>query len=368
MITITCTNCQTLLEIDDAFAGGVCRCRHCGTIQTVPAVARRPSRPVGPGEAVPPPPAYAAKPAHHEQVPPPAAYAPAQPPGFSATPSGTGLDEIAAAVASSGLVGTGLSGGRLRKALSGTGSPSIDAGQAASARQKQVLAIVGGGAGVLLLMGILLGYALSGGTNEDGNARNPAPAPPPPGQGTGPTPVIASASFLGIPIKGPTVVYFIDRGAGTREVFDGVREAVSKSLESLKPETRFQVVFWDVLTEQRAWPADSMTEATPANIEAAISYLQDTSAYRTSSYERPLREALKLNPADLFIVSGKGELTEVDVKAVGKLVKAAGGTTRIHAVGVGNNSSPAALQGMAAAGGVYRNFDSQTLRDLLDRE
>ena len=37
MIRIACTNCKTILSIDDAFAGGVCRCQHCGTIQTVPA-------------------------------------------------------------------------------------------------------------------------------------------------------------------------------------------------------------------------------------------------------------------------------------------------------------------------------------------
>ena len=37
MISITCTQCQTVLTIDDAFAGGACRCQHCGTIQTVPS-------------------------------------------------------------------------------------------------------------------------------------------------------------------------------------------------------------------------------------------------------------------------------------------------------------------------------------------
>ena len=36
MIQLQCTNCNTVLSIDDAFAGGVCRCQHCGTIQTVP--------------------------------------------------------------------------------------------------------------------------------------------------------------------------------------------------------------------------------------------------------------------------------------------------------------------------------------------
>jgi hypothetical protein len=37
MISLICTNCKAELEVDDAFAGGVCRCRHCGAIQTVPA-------------------------------------------------------------------------------------------------------------------------------------------------------------------------------------------------------------------------------------------------------------------------------------------------------------------------------------------
>ena len=43
MIRISCTNCKTVLSIDDAFAGGVCRCQHCGTIQTVPISAKDPT-------------------------------------------------------------------------------------------------------------------------------------------------------------------------------------------------------------------------------------------------------------------------------------------------------------------------------------
>ena len=41
MISLTCTSCKKVLEIDDAFAGGVCRCQFCGTIQTVPANLRK---------------------------------------------------------------------------------------------------------------------------------------------------------------------------------------------------------------------------------------------------------------------------------------------------------------------------------------
>jgi hypothetical protein len=37
MIRISCTSCKAVLSVDDGFAGGVCRCQHCGTIQVVPA-------------------------------------------------------------------------------------------------------------------------------------------------------------------------------------------------------------------------------------------------------------------------------------------------------------------------------------------
>src|SRR3954466_7022037 len=37
MIQLICTHCRAMLEMDDGFAGGACRCQHCGTIQTVPS-------------------------------------------------------------------------------------------------------------------------------------------------------------------------------------------------------------------------------------------------------------------------------------------------------------------------------------------
>lgn len=47
MIRLSCAQCGHMLEIDAAFAGGVCRCQSCGTIQTVPrrAVRGQPPRP-----------------------------------------------------------------------------------------------------------------------------------------------------------------------------------------------------------------------------------------------------------------------------------------------------------------------------------
>jgi len=37
MINLSCPKCTTELEIDDGFAGGICRCFECGTLMTVPA-------------------------------------------------------------------------------------------------------------------------------------------------------------------------------------------------------------------------------------------------------------------------------------------------------------------------------------------
>ena len=40
LIELECPGCSERLELDAGFAGGVCRCQHCGTIQTVPSRRR----------------------------------------------------------------------------------------------------------------------------------------------------------------------------------------------------------------------------------------------------------------------------------------------------------------------------------------
>ena len=104
MIRIACTNCKTVLSIDDAFAGGVCRCQHCGTIQTVPAKAR------GAAAASTTTVTAGSKALFQHN------------PKSDGASSGTGLDELAGIVASSGLSGSGLRSRRLTTPASGPGS------------------------------------------------------------------------------------------------------------------------------------------------------------------------------------------------------------------------------------------------------
>src|SRR5438046_3044513 len=94
MISLTCTNCRTLLQIDDAFAGGVCRCQHCGAIQTVPSHLKQ--KTVAPAVAAAKKP-KAAKTLYSRTG---AGHGGA---GVGDTGPSSGLDELAQVVASSGL-------------------------------------------------------------------------------------------------------------------------------------------------------------------------------------------------------------------------------------------------------------------------
>lgn len=97
MIRLTCTNCQTMLTIDEGFAGGVCRCLNCGTIQTVPSRLRD----TGASSGMVARAAARSKPLYQKKR-------------AEGAPS-SGLDELAQATAGSGLAGSGLSSRQLRK-------------------------------------------------------------------------------------------------------------------------------------------------------------------------------------------------------------------------------------------------------------
>src|SRR5688572_18677850 len=151
MIELTCTKCKTVLSIDDAFAGGVCRCKHCGTIQTVPKQTKR--------AAIPASVVASGRPDTVGQ----------------ATGSGTGLDDLAHVVASSGLSGTGLSSGGLRNA-SPASAPAVPLPAQGVRRDTIVIASVGGA--IVVLLGIIIGIMVGrGGGRDDQPVKKPAVGP-----------------------------------------------------------------------------------------------------------------------------------------------------------------------------------------------
>src|SRR6185295_16255850 len=59
-VVVQCYQCNAILELDDGFRGGVCRCGTCGTLLQVPKGDAGPGVPRGARPAGPPAPAAAA--------------------------------------------------------------------------------------------------------------------------------------------------------------------------------------------------------------------------------------------------------------------------------------------------------------------
>src|SRR4051812_46257721 len=180
MIHLNCTNCKSLLQIDDAFAGGVCRCRYCGSIQTVPKRLKKTSVGSDSGAAAPEVEASAnggtssAKTLFSKKA------------GVETAGSGTGLDDLAGFVASSGLTS-----GRLQKKTPPPAAPR-EPTTPWDRRTIVLLASAGGVIALLLIVILILAFRdRSGGTvasgdqgtgqtvSSSGGGSSAPPTPPP---------------------------------------------------------------------------------------------------------------------------------------------------------------------------------------------
>src|SRR6185436_4912702 len=297
MINLTCTSCKKLLQIDDAFAGGVCRCKFCGTIQTVPSQkAHRAAAPtattVAPKAAAPAKTLFQS-PSRVEPMraaPPPAS-------------SGTGLDELAHIVASSGLAGTGLRAGHLRK-------PPPPA-----ASNLKLYLIIGGSVLGTLVVVLVVWLIMKQSSNSSGgsDAQN------------GPDTEIRTThntqrttntpNYMGLPLSGPSVIYLLDHGSGTQETFDFIKRGAIRSIASLGAGTKFQLIFWetDSIIES---PKGKERVATAENVAATNEEIKDVYAFSQSTIDKALQRALAQNPAEIVVVSGKYGLDDEFVNSV----------------------------------------------------
>ena len=319
MIEITCTNCQAVLKIDEAFAGGVCRCQHCGTIQTVPA----------PGKAV-------ARPAAVRVSAP----------------------EMAA--------------------LEALGQASAEVG-AAPARPRRVpprkskaqtYVIIGSLVATVILFSVLIVWIINrpkgpenpaqdgggGGAQVDGSRKTPGTGG---GDGEPKPPEVQSPNFMGLALKGPSVVYLLDHGAGTTDTYEAIKGGAALSLTSLGAQIKFQVLFWET-TSIDVFPAD-LQYAKPETVDAAKKFIAGVYLGNASRIDKPLEKALAANPAEIVIVTGKDGLDEEWVKTVLGLRKSS--QAKIHTICVGNVGSPEALKAVAEkTGGQYKQVPQDALR------
>lgn len=390
MITVNCSSCKAQLEMDDAFAGGVCRCHYCGTIQTVPAAAKRKgagAAAAAPAKATAPVTVGAASARNgggHPQVQAGRAEA-------AQTPSG--LDALAEAVASSGLSRGGSVGGAAAWAPPGAPTqpaaplPGVDYATPGQQKKFTPLVLLLGIIALLLgaLVVLVLGYLVVGTsrtttvTFPPGPGTGPGPGPGGSGNGGGDTliepgpgggadrdeavPMPKTPHFCGILLDGvPSVVYVLDRGQATAELFDTLKEATYRSLESLKPGTKFQIVFWDNGDERVAYPADGLAEVSAKEIEAAREKLADVVASGQAKPEGAVRKAAQSKPAAIVMVTGKAyHLEESVVQSVQDAV--AGTTTKVHTVALKSDDGNTVMKEIARkTHAEYRVLSARELR------
>lgn len=331
MIRISCTNCKTVLSIDDAFAGGVCRCQHCGTIQTVPSSARDAEGSSVGGQSMG---------------------------GSRALSSGdgtaSGLNDLANIVASSGLTGSGLGSRRLKATT--TAKP------AAKKAKSQMPLFIGLGVLIAALIGVIVWLAMRPGASGSAAPQSQTPStvgsPAPVAVPTKPKP-----NFAGIPLDAPTVVYLLDRGSATQGMFGALEEAAIKSASTLGTDRKFAIVFWNNGSAS-SYPDDATTFATPDNVKAANDAIQNVAAYGASDAVPALKQAIALSPDVILIATAKG--WDLDDSWVKSMMAARGSSTvKIDCVNLGSAGSGNALKDLAdKTGGKFEDLSSTDLANF----
>jgi hypothetical protein len=360
MISITCNQCKTVLTIDDAFAGGVCRCQHCGTIQTVPAHFK--------GNAAPPayanPSAATAKNLYQNQ-------SAARTPPASGAASPSGLDELAQIVASSGLGGSGLGG-------SGLSSSGLRSGQSAAAMQTQQaaavvtpdysvkrkkppmipIAIAGGIAG-LAIVGAIVYFVMRGPSDSTGGSNSGSGSSSTSGGGS----TSSGPAFCGVNLVfSGNVVYVLDRANSLRDQFDTLVAATFQSIKSLGPDRKFAVVLWNNGGDDTAFPDQGLRNATSDQIEQLQKKLDGVQATGSSNVAGALEVAVARNPGAIILVTAKSALDDRDAEALTSAQEKSGGKIKFYAFVIGSTDNAVLKMFVKTSGGQYRLLSDKDLR------
>lgn len=376
MIQINCTNCKALLQIDDAFAGGVCRCRYCGTIQTVPKRLKSAGGGGnGDGGAM----------AQAEGAGAGSKTLWQKKGGAIDVGSGTGLDDLASIVASSGL-----SSSRLKKKPEST-VPAARASTGAPAKQNNTVMLLAiAGCVIALLLGVIILMAIQnrpGGTDTSvaggnggagggpaatpGGNTTPAANVTPSTPTTPTTPGIAKAigpSFLGQSIFEESVVFILDRGSASQgERLEGMKQALLASIKSLGPQRTFMVVFWAPEGGHTyTWPKDGQTlhHAHAKNIAEVRAALDEVNAFGQTNPKSAIERALKVKPAAVVFVPVKTFLPDDFQASVMKARAAAKSNAKFYCFSLYQPELAPYLRPLAQeTGGAYKDVSLPELRN-----
>jgi hypothetical protein len=207
------------------------------------------------------------------------------------------------------------------------------------------------------------------GTTVSTTGTTVSPAVPPGGDsgndgGDGDGPVVpATPHFCGISLQGePSVVYVVDRGSATAEMFDTLKQATFRSVETLKPNQKFAIIFWSNGDDEACYPEGSLADVRPEEIKAARAKFDDVFASGRADPHDAIKEAAALKPSAIVLVTGKAYELEEDVVDLTR--EALGGSrTKVHTVSLGSDDVTPVLKRIAqSTGGQSRAVTKRELR------
>lgn len=316
MISITCTHCKTRLEMDEAFAGGVCRCQHCGTIQTVPAQLKRPASP----QVTTSVDSVSGSRAVFGQ-------------GGAEPVTNSELEGMAEVVASSGL--------RSKRLVAATESPDESVEPQAAQKKSMMLPLIVIGVAIFLIILVVGGFFLLRGHTATGGGDDAGP------------------SFVGLKLDVPSVVYVIDRGNATTNNFDAIKAATYRSIQLIGPSKKFAVLLTDNDTEEFTYPKQGMEAATSGDLENLKGVLQDVVATGNSNFEKSLKKAADLHPGAIVITTAKYPLDDPDIAALKELQSKG---IPVNTFAIGDIVNPPLQEVSSATRGQYRQVSDHDLR------
>lgn len=321
VIELDCPNCGESLELDAAFAGGVCRCSNCGTLMTVPSAgqgkAEQLQRPNAPARAEAP------GRAESPTAPPSRAEAPTgrpEAPGFPGTPDPTARPE---APGTPGAPGTPSAPARAETSTAAPGSLDSDevfvtptgkqvkvaaATSVPTARKrKKVIRYSIIGAFVAMCVGLLVVIVLMinlvfGASKQQNGDDDDTNTPP-----TGPDPAVNpieadTANLLTVDLTN-SVAIVLEAAGGSSDWFETMQKVIKDAIKDA-PDTKWKIIVFTRFdaVPYRPGPASEISEASFGSLD---DFFLDHSPVGLAMPTDALEAAMKAEAGQIILITSR---------------------------------------------------------------
>ncbi len=178
---------------------------------------------------------------------------------------------------------------------------------------------------------------------------------------------LTEVNFYDLTGVGNSFVYVIDRSDSMNEwdrtPFRAAKREVSKSLNGLTADHRFQVIFYNnepFTYQPKSAHTRGLVRAQDAERKQALEYVENARAFGGTEHIQALQLGISMGPDVIFFLTDAEE-PRISLNDLNRLVEKCAGSTTIHSIEFGNGPNPAPgrwIQALAEmTGGKYRYID-----------